>query len=184
MASPCAISGNLNSLLAGNAVGAQVVFILDNLHGSIPYVAGVSTMVSIQAVFTADGSGNISGSLWGNDVISPAGTQYQIIIGTQTNVYNVAGSAWNLNTATPATAPPANTLVIPDAGSPLAVTITGVPGVGGNFTLPHTLGYVPRNAVIQLTSLGIIVFQSTYYDMSNLYLTASGGGITGRVLIW
>jgi hypothetical protein len=72
----------------------------------------------------------------------------------------------------------------PNSLQPLAVPITGVPSGGGNFALPHWLGYVPRNAVIQLTALGFLSFQEPAYDAENLYVTASGGTLTGRILIW
>lgn len=184
MPSPVTVTGNLQSLLATNAKGALVEFTLINSQWNIPYVAGVTNMIDTQVYMIADSSGNISGSLWGNDVITPAGTQYLVTIGRVSNVYNIVGSAWNLNTATPATVPPSGSATIPNAESPLAVTITGIPVGGGNFTLPHTLGYVPRGGYVQLTSLGIIVFQSSFYDANNIYLTASDGSLTGRVLIW
>jgi hypothetical protein len=57
------------------------------------------------------------------------------------------------------------------------------PGASGNFTVQHFLGRKPAGAVIQLTSTTLIVFQSTMYDATNLYLNAAGAS-TGSVLLW
>jgi hypothetical protein len=54
----------------------------------------------------------------------------------------------------------------------------------GNFTLPHNLGVVPGSVIFELTSGGAIWFQSTKYDANNLYLVASGVGITGFAIIF
>lgn len=57
------------------------------------------------------------------------------------------------------------------------------PSASGNFTVQHFLGRKPVGAVIQLTSTTLIVFQSTMYDTTNLYLNAAGAS-TGSVLVW
>jgi hypothetical protein len=57
------------------------------------------------------------------------------------------------------------------------------PSGAGNFTVQHFLGRKPVGAVIQLTSTTLIVFQSTMYDATNLYLNAAGAG-SGSVLMW
>jgi hypothetical protein len=181
---PVSVSGNLNSLLGANAAGSYVQFVLINQGSAIPYVPGATSIVGPIVTMQADSNGNIAGELWGNDVISPAGTQYRVWIGTEFGIYNVVGSFWNLNTATPANAPPSGAVTLPNAEEPLIVEITGVPADGGDFTLPHSLGYVPRGVVFQITSLDILVYQSTYYDADNLYLNASSGGLTGQVLLW
>jgi hypothetical protein len=57
------------------------------------------------------------------------------------------------------------------------------PGASGNFTVQHFLGHKPVGAVIMLTSTTLIVFQSTMFDTTNLYLNAAGAS-TGTVLVW
>lgn len=57
------------------------------------------------------------------------------------------------------------------------------PGASGNFTVQHFLGRTPVGAVIRLTSATLIVFQSTMYDATNLYLNAAGAS-SGTVLVW
>jgi hypothetical protein len=55
----------------------------------------------------------------------------------------------------------------------------------GNFTLPHNLGTVPGSVIFELTSSGSIWFQNPLkYDANNLYLVASGTGITGFAIIF
>lgn len=52
----------------------------------------------------------------------------------------------------------------------------------GNFSIAHTLGVSPSIVVIELTSAGSVWFQATRYDATNVYLTASGAGLTGYVV--
>lgn len=61
-------------------------------------------------------------------------------------------------------------------------TITQVPvtstGTGGNFTVAHGLGKIPKAVILEMTASGSIWFQSTPYDATNLYLVGSAGGLT------
>lgn len=56
----------------------------------------------------------------------------------------------------------------------------------GNFQIDHKLTCTPRNAVIQMTSPGIIWWESPVkmFDNNKLYLSASDEGLTAQVLIW
>jgi hypothetical protein len=60
--------------------------------------------------------------------------------------------------------------------------IAVAPSGTGNFTVQHFLGRKPVGALIQLTSTTLIVFQSTMYDATNLYLNAAGAS-TASVLV-
>jgi hypothetical protein len=62
----------------------------------------------------------------------------------------------------------------------VAVTASGV----GDFTSQHFLGRVPVGAVIQMTANGIIYFQPSMYDATNLYLASSAAGLTAKILVW
>lgn len=64
------------------------------------------------------------------------------------------------------------------------VKVALTPSVGGNFTVAHGLGNVPKVVMIRMTSGGAIWLQSTPYDAVNLYLVASDGGITGEADVW
>lgn len=57
------------------------------------------------------------------------------------------------------------------------------PSGAGNFTAEHFLGRKPVGASLLLTSDIAIWFQSTMYDATNLYLSASASG-TAAVLLW
>ena len=69
--------------------------------------------------------------------------------------------------------------------TPTTISLSAsVPAGGGNFQVAHTLGVTPVAAIIQMTSGGSIYFQTSRYDGTYLYLTASDGGITGDALVW
>jgi hypothetical protein len=53
----------------------------------------------------------------------------------------------------------------------------------GDFSLAHGLGVTPSYAFIQSTANGIIRFQTTRYDATNVYLNASADGLTGHVIV-
>ena len=56
---------------------------------------------------------------------------------------------------------------------------------GGSFTVPHLLGRKPVGTILLMTSSGSIWFQpSTLFDAANLYLAASGAGVTAVVQVW
>jgi len=56
----------------------------------------------------------------------------------------------------------------------------------GAFQISHKLGCIPSNAVIQMTSPGVIWWQAEnkMFDRANLYLSASASGLTAQVLVW
>jgi hypothetical protein len=54
----------------------------------------------------------------------------------------------------------------------------------GNFTLAHGLGTAPLFGWIQNETNGIIRFQTTRYDGTNVYLNASADGLTGHVILF
>lgn len=54
----------------------------------------------------------------------------------------------------------------------------------GDFQLAHGLGTIPLNAQIQLTTNGLIRFQTTRYDATYLYLNASADNLQGYVGLW
>jgi len=63
--------------------------------------------------------------------------------------------------------------------------VSAAPAGAGNFTLTHLLGRAPLGAVIQMTSNGSIWFQPAMaWDGVNLYLAASGTGVTAWVEVW
>jgi hypothetical protein len=53
----------------------------------------------------------------------------------------------------------------------------------GDFSLAHGLSSAPTSAWIQITNDGLIRFQTTRYDATNVYLNASDDGLTGYVIL-
>lgn len=71
------ITGNLQQI-TGSLDAASAVFELVNFGSSVPRVSGTCLILQISTTVVADGSGNISVTLWGNDVIAPSGTYYTV----------------------------------------------------------------------------------------------------------
>jgi hypothetical protein len=64
---------------------------------------------------------------------------------------------------------------------PAGTTVSNIPvssSAPGNFTVAHSLGIPPSAVVLQMTSGGLIWFQSTPFDALYLYLTASDIDVT------
>ena len=79
----------------------------------------------------------------------------------------------------------ASAVVAVQPATPIFGAVSLAPSAPGNFTVPHLLGRVPVGAVIRMTSSGTIWFQtSTDVDGTNVYLVASGLGVTGKVILW
>lgn len=69
-------------------------------------------------------------------------------------------------------------------GTALFGGVSVTASAAGNITVPHVLGRTPKTAIIQMTSLGQIAFQSgTLSDATNLYLQASAAGVTAKVIL-
>lgn len=67
-------------------------------------------------------------------------------------------------------------------GAPHEFSFTTV--APGNFQISHGLGGTPIAVLLQLTSGGIIWFQTSRYDNVNINLVASDIGLTGYALAW
>jgi hypothetical protein len=67
---------------------------------------------------------------------------------------------------------------------PLHSFLVAPPNVG-NFTAKHGAGCIPSDVAITMTSGGNMWLQSpTSWDETNIYLVASGEGISARVMVW
>ena len=107
------VTGNLKDVGVANVTGSNtyVRFTLSNYAANIPTVTGSNVIVVATKDFHPDTNGNISGTIQGNDTISPIGTYYQVCIyyqGAQFRcaTYLITGSAFNLNSAVPLTIVP------------------------------------------------------------------------------
>jgi hypothetical protein len=54
----------------------------------------------------------------------------------------------------------------------------------GPFTLAHNLGMIPVTVIFEFTTGGSVWFQTPRYDETNLYLEASGTGVTGVAIVF
>lgn len=96
-----------------------------------------------------------------------------------TNLYLVASDAGIRGYAEVFLNAPSLAATLPFAQVPLS------PSGPGNFTVAHGLGQTPSIVIVRMTSGGAIWLQTpTGFDSTNLYLTASDGGITGVAEIW
>jgi hypothetical protein len=69
--------------------------------------------------------------------------------------------------------------------APVSQQIAFTTSAPGNFTLAHGLGVVPGSVIIEMTSPGIVWFQTPIqYDSSNIYLEASSPGLTGFIIVF
>jgi len=105
------VTGNVASVGAAAASNSEIVFELQNYGGNIPKVSGTSILGDVKKIFTPDGSGNITGTLYGNDVITPTTTFYTVCVWTDGRRfrcanYRLAGATFDLDTATPITTSP------------------------------------------------------------------------------
>jgi hypothetical protein len=74
-------------------------------------------------------------------------------------------------------------LVNSESVAPIEIQLS--PGAPGNFTVAHGLGVVPTSGTIAMQSGGQIWRQTpTWRDSTNLYLTASDGGILGVAVLF
>lgn len=109
------VVGNLKDAGVTNITGSNtfVRMTLTGFGNNIPKVNGSNLIGRAFTDFHPDASGNIAGTIQGNDSITPSGTAYQVCIfdnGTsfKCNNYSVTGVGFNLNSATPLIIGPTN----------------------------------------------------------------------------
>jgi hypothetical protein len=66
------------------------------------------------------------------------------------------------------------------------ISVALAPGAPGNFTVPHGLLAMPKLVIVRMSGAtgGKIWLQLPSFDGTNLFLTASDGGITGEAGVW
>jgi hypothetical protein len=155
MPTPCTVTGNLGTLLGGNAAFGSIDFVLGNLGiGTVPRVIGTGIFPALRQTVQADENGHIQAELWGNDNIDPANTVYLLTfrdsqrneVGQVTFIIN--GISFNLNTAVAA-----NTILPPvmievgnmdrleaALGTPLSASDFGFSGWGAGATISNIKG--------------------------------------------
>lgn len=131
------VSGNIQNLTGSTPDASSFVrFILKNYTGTVPKVNGTAVLLpgcgqanTLCQDFTPV-SGAISGTIYGNDIITPTGTFYTIQFWTKGRTlfscdYNVTGPTFNINSAACLTTPsiaPGNVLGAKTFSCPLIAT--------------------------------------------------------------
>jgi hypothetical protein len=199
------VSGNLKDVGGVNSTGSNtfVRFTLNGYGSNIPKVTGTNAIATPCYDFHPNASGNISGTIQGNDTISvganPAGgTDYVVCIffnGQQfrCNNYTITGFSWNLNNATPNSTNP----VIPapngngsyfrlDAGnSPItgATAINNSLAVSGNVTATagqNILNAYNINGVLRVDGVKYAKTEAGIQSAINDAVAAGGGTVDAR----
>jgi hypothetical protein len=106
-----AITGKVQDLGAAAASNSYVEFQLKNFGSNIPRVSGTSILGQVKKRFNPDSNGDVSGSLYSNSAITPAGTYYRMCSfdrgrRIRCNDYTVSGATFNISSATPITSTP------------------------------------------------------------------------------
>lgn len=189
------VTGNLEDIL-GNLNGTAVQFTLCNYGGNPPRVSGTAIVAGVQ--YTAQcTSGAFSVTLWGNDVIVPAGTFYTVTflsstgasLGTYAYQFTGTGSVdisqLSPLVAYPVIAPPApsNSVLL----NPMAQqTIAGYPLAAPQF-IGTLIGGIGLNAQAAAASMTFNATQGTLFQTTlGLSVTSStlSGAVAGQIVIF
>lgn len=115
------VTGNLQDIFGVSVPNGTITFTLSRYLTSLPRVAGTAMLVTPSITVTANASGAFSATLWGNDVITPAGTSYQVTfknsaglkLGISDYTFNGSGS-FDISNLTPNNTPPIVVTVVPN----------------------------------------------------------------------
>lgn len=192
--SPATVTGNLQTLSAGQIQSGSVRFQLSNIGtGNPPSVIGIGLFPRLVQVFTTDNTGAFSVSIWGNDNINPANTIYLVTYldnaGNSVGPiqYSITGASVNLNTlgALNGVVPP---ILAPSTSLTGNNAFTGnntiLPASGGNiaarnFSADHTV-YVSTSGNDSNDGLSWGTAKLTVQAAIN---TATGSGANGGTVM-
>lgn len=187
----CAVTGTLVDLLGNPIPGAKLVVKLIHHGINQPRVLGNYMFAASTYVAIADSVGNVSFNIVGNDQIDPTGTLYSFSTFTAqgiqigSNIYNVVGSSFDPNSATPVFAYPINEFVIVAPAQPANALVINVTAPdGGPFTVAHGFGSMPFFPQIYVTGPGFMWWSPALWDATNLYLESSAPGVTAKIKVW
>lgn len=188
---PTTVTGLITDTGGNPATSGYVQFDIAPSAGAVQYfVSGINTIAPQSVQCPINGTGHISCSLWGNDIISPANTTYTVTLAPNGNVTNVINGECITNTApydlnTPHFCPivqvnpqqaiiranPFQTNIIPPADSVFTV---GSPqawwaaGYFRNLFVGKINGFVPGT----LTSVGLSM--PSWLSVANSPVTTTG----------
>ena len=162
------VSGHLFDAEGNPLVAAPVVFQIGTFNGNILTVSGTNIVIPKQVSMTTNSSGFFTGSIQGNDTISPSGTFYQVSFANKSQaIYLFTGAGpINLDSYAP-------TVIIPVASTPTAAvdilplnnTFTGTNTFSGAVTLSGE--GAAGNVVIKPFALDDIQYVSTSGNDTN-----------------
>lgn len=201
-ATPCTVTGNLEQLTGGAITQGSVRFELINFGlGTPPGVMGITVFPWNFYTVVSDATGFFTLKLWGNDVINPANTLYQVTYYDQAGdslgnvLYSIIGPSFNMNTATPVfgAIPPVFTSTGYASGAAVATsnfiftgnwgagaTITNVQGVQQRCIITVTAGTAPS------VSPGIIYTYPAIYPTASFpiaQMTSGTGSFTDLTVV-
>jgi hypothetical protein len=183
------IRGTLENLI-GTADAGSVRFELVNYGSDVPRIVGTCIIGQVEQTVQADGTGAFSIVLWGNDVITPANTYYNVRISNSAGAelvvvpYQFSGvGGFDLSTLQPfnLSAPTSTPVITPNAvvTNPTATQIISV------FPLAATTFNASTGFQISGTATSGNVlrgngtdFVSAKLDYADLTGTPTGGGFT------
>jgi hypothetical protein len=140
MATPCTVTGNMQTLSAGAIPQGTILFQLTNIGIGNPIrVVGTALFPAITFVVQSASNGSFTTQLWGNDNIDPANTLYQVTFRDSSGneigpiLYSITGTVVNLdNLAATSTVLPPVLFSIPNSAR---FTASGTSLTSGDFTL-------------------------------------------------
>lgn len=175
---PCVVTGNIQLLSAGQIAQGLVIFQLFNIGtGSLPNVLGIGALPNLKLPVMTDQTGNFTTTLWGNDVISPANTQYLVTIrdflGNEVGpiLFNIVGPSFNLNTATVAvgTNPPVYTSTSYASGAAVVPANFALAGWGTGATITNIIGVQQRCQITVTAGVGPVVAPTVTFTYPGPY---------------
>ena len=191
-ATPCTVTGNLELLTGGAITLGSVRFELVNFGlGTPPGVMGVTVFPWNFYTVTSDATGFFTLKLWGNDVINPANTLYQVTYYDQAGdslgnvLYSIVGPSFNMNTATPVFGAIPPVLTSTGYASGAAVTagnFTLSPSWGAGATITNVVGVQQRCSITVTAGAGPAISPTVTfiypgaYPLSSLSMAQMTGG--------
>ena len=135
------ITGKVQDLGAAVATNSYVQFELRNYASNIPRVNGVSVLGARKKRFNPDTNGDVSGTLYRNDAIDPAGTYYRMCVFDRGRRFRCAdfeikAASFDISSATPMTTTP---VVAPPTGDSTYQRLDGGNNAAGDY-VPDATG--------------------------------------------
>ena len=180
-----AVYGNLQDIFGNSDTNGSIVFQLCGYGGQLPRISGTTLLARTAPISIACPAGSFSTTIWGNDVITPAGTFYAVqVLDSNNNViltgaYQFTGSG----TVDLSTIAPYLTTAVPTTETPVLLNPTGAQSIA---LYPLTLVGLTING--NLTVTGTVSFgglQTVLFSATPTFNAAAGASfkltLTGNV---